>query len=98
MASKLVTDRQKSSEVVLNAIEHQGGALQEGITARSVAESGAAVDVGGLLAQLSLSEALGEDPALETPPGRRGTRRRRVSMTSSWARGRASWGCTAPPP
>ena len=28
MASKLVTDRQKSSEVVLNAIEHQGGALQ----------------------------------------------------------------------
>lgn len=55
MASKLVTDRQKSSEVVLNAIEHQGGALQEGITARSVAESGAAVDVGGLLAQLSLS-------------------------------------------
>lgn len=55
MASKQVTDRQKSSEVVQYAISHQGTALQDALVARSVAEGGAAVDVSGLLTQLGSS-------------------------------------------
>ena len=49
MASKMVTDRQKSSASVVQAATQQGEVLGAALAQRSLAESGVALDVSGLL-------------------------------------------------
>ena len=49
MASKMVTDRQKSSASVVQAATLQGAVLGAALAERSVAETGVALDVSGLV-------------------------------------------------
>lgn len=55
MASKMVTDRQKSSAAVVQAATQQGEVLGAALAERSVAESGVALDVSGLVNFLALT-------------------------------------------
>ena len=84
MASKMVTDRQKSSASVVQAATQQGEVLGAALAERSVAESGVALDVSGLLnflattLEMSVTTLINADEAhereLADDPGARDAR------------------------